>query len=116
MRKLIQKQPRLTAINEHQFREREMQSKSDLVRLLPAADFIEKPRESVNIALEICFHFARPQKPAVLLRQIKTVNRMQHISVHSASAPLPRPIDKSPRRSLRLSRAARLLPNQIRSR
>src|SRR6266480_7265851 len=116
MRKLTQKQPRLTAINKHQFREREVRRQPNLVRVLPTADFIEKPRESMNIALKICLRFARPQQPAVLLRQIKTVNRVQQLSVHSLSAPLPLSIDKSPPKSLRLFRVGRLLPNQIRSR
>src|SRR5438093_4377836 len=53
MRKLVPEQPRLTAINEHQFREREVRCQSNVVRLLPTADFIEKARDSMNIAAEI---------------------------------------------------------------
>src|SRR5438067_4733749 len=86
MWKLVQEQPPLTAINEHQFRECEMRRLSNIVRLLPAADFIEEPREPMNIALEIGLRFARPQQHAVLLRQINTVNRAQRLSVHSVSA------------------------------
>src|SRR6516225_45004 len=115
MRKLAQEQSPLTAINKHQFSEREMRRKSNRVRFLPAADFIEEPRESMNIALEICLRFTRPQEHAVLLRQIKTVNRLQQLSVHPLSAPPQRSIDKSSQKSLRLPRAARSLPNQIRS-
>src|SRR5438045_7567283 len=87
MGKLTQQQPRLTAINEHQFREREMRREPDVVRLLPTADFIEKPRESMNIALEICLGFVGPQQHAVIVGQIKTVNRVQQLSVHSVSVP-----------------------------
>jgi hypothetical protein len=77
MGKLVEEQPRLTAINEHQFREREMGGEPNVACLLPTADFIEKPRESMNFALEICLGFAGPQQYAILLRQIETVNRVQ---------------------------------------
>src|SRR5215469_9622787 len=115
MRKLAQKPSRLTAINEHEFRKREVRRHANLVRLLPTADFIKKTREPVNIGLEICLRFTRPQEHTVILRQIKTVNRVQQLSLHPLSTPLPRPIDKSPRKWLRLSHVARLLPNQTQS-
>ena len=61
MRKLDQEQSRLTTINEHQLRKREVGREPNIMRVLPAADFIEEPRESMDVALEICLAFARPQ-------------------------------------------------------
>jgi hypothetical protein len=44
MGKLTQEQSRFAAINQHQFREREVRRQANVVRLLPASDFIEKAR------------------------------------------------------------------------
>src|SRR5437868_7214310 len=61
MGELAQEQSRFTAINEHQFRQREVWREPNLVRFLPAADFIEKAGEMMNLAPEVCLRFGRSQ-------------------------------------------------------
>ena len=61
MGKLTQEQSRFAAINQHQFREREVRRQANLVRFLPAANFIEETRQTMNGAISTCFAFARSQ-------------------------------------------------------
>src|SRR5213596_150722 len=61
MRKLAYEQSRFTAINQHQFRQREVRREPNLVRFLPATDFIEKAGEKMNIAPKVCLRFGRSQ-------------------------------------------------------
>src|SRR5713101_9369188 len=55
VRKLAQKQVRFAAIHQHQLREREVRSEADLVRLLPAVNFIKKTRATMHVPTRICF-------------------------------------------------------------
>ena len=98
MRKLAQEQSRLTAIDQHQFREREVWRQPNLVRFLPTADFIEETRQTMNIAAQVCFRFAWSQQRAVLLRQIQTVTAAQNFSAHLISVPFQLRSDKSLRK------------------
>ena len=98
MRKLAYEQSRFTAINQHQFRQREVRREPNLVRFLPATDFIEKARQTMSIALEVGFHFAWSQQRAVLFGQTEGIHRTQSLSAHLISVPFPRPSDKSLRK------------------
>src|SRR6266542_4372162 len=98
MRKLAYEQSRFTAINQHQFRQREVRREPNLVRFLPATDFIEKARQMMSIATKIGFRFAWSKQGAVLFRQFQTVHRTQSLSAHLISVPFPRPSDKSLRK------------------
>src|SRR5207237_8917955 len=110
MRKRAQEQPRFTAIDQHQFREREMRRQPNLMRFLPTADFVEETRQTMHIAEKICFRFARSQQRAELFRETQTVNRPQHLSPHLIWVPSPPGIDKSVRKSLPQFRVAPLFP------
>ena len=98
MRKLAYEQSRFTAINQHQFRQRKVRREPNLVRFLPATDFIEKARQTMSIALEVGFHFAWSQQRAVLFGQTEGIHRTQSLSAHLISVPFPRPSDKSLRK------------------
>jgi len=74
MRKLAQERSGLTAVDEHQFREREVRRQSNIVSFLPAMDFVEKTRQTMDFPVEIVFRFAWSQQRAVLFWQIQAVN------------------------------------------
>src|SRR5215211_3138924 len=82
MRELAQEEPGLATVDEHQFREREVRRQPNFMRLLPAANFIEEARQTMNSAVSTSLAFARSQQRAILFRQTQTVNRPQKLSPH----------------------------------
>src|SRR6516225_5318510 len=48
MREMAQQQPRLAAVDEHQFRQREVWREPNFMRFLPAANFIQETRQTMN--------------------------------------------------------------------
>src|SRR6476620_4328223 len=98
MRKLAQEQPRLATVYEHQFRKREVRRQPNFMRFLPAANFIEETRQTMNSAVGTSFAFARSQQRAILFSQTQTVNRPQKLSPHLISASFAAATDKWPRK------------------
>src|SRR5215475_4283575 len=61
MRELAQEQSRLATVDEHQFCERKVPREPNFMRFLPAANFIEETRQTMNSAVITSFGFARSQ-------------------------------------------------------
>src|SRR6266481_6513052 len=94
MRELAQEEPRLATVDEHQFREREVRRQPNFMRFLPAADFIEETRQTMNSAVNTRLAFARSQQRAILFSQTQTVNWPQKLRPHLISASFAAAPDK----------------------
>src|SRR4029077_1267347 len=82
MRDRAEEEPPIATVDEHQFREREVRRQPNFMRFLPAANFIEETRQTMNSAANTRFDFARSQQRAILFSQTQTVNRPQKLSPH----------------------------------
>ena len=89
MRKRAQEQPRFTAIDQHQFREREMRRQPNLMRFLPTADFIKETWQVVRSPGRVAFGFAWSQQCAVFPRQIQAVNWAKFLDTHRDFRAIP---------------------------
>jgi len=77
MRKLAQEQFRLTAIDEHQFRECEVRRKGESPALAASCRFHKKTVADDEHCLEHLTPLRLAQQRAVLVGQIQTINRAQ---------------------------------------
>src|SRR5690348_5130064 len=99
MRELALEQPCLATVNEHQFGKREVRSQSNLMRFVPAGNFIEETRETMNRTVRFAFAVVGSQQRAILSGQMKTVDRSEKLSSHHLiPVLLGAAIDKLPRK------------------
>ena len=89
MRELAEQQFGFPAIDEHQFRKREVRRQADRVRVLPTADFIKETWQVVRSPGRVAFGFAWSQQCAVFPRQIQAVNWAKFLDTHRDFRAIP---------------------------